>query len=310
MRKNKRTVLVAAALACGTLGACSNSAPATTPPPTTTGSTASAVTVSVPAVTVSVTNAGAEPRTVLTGQTRPETAQQVTLTTSSAINQAIGTNPPADQSSPDVTLPLTATAHGPSDAPTHTVGLTIGTPSSPDATLAAALAKAKGSTSNLLVGPDGAVKQLVLDPPAELSDAARSAVEQALRQAIQFALVLPSTPVGPGAGWTVSQQIDSLGLSLRQDLVFTLTQLRGSTLDLDVALTQTPLTPVWTLPNDQGTLNVDSYKTAGGGTLRVDLTKPVPVDGRVQLSGDQVFSRPKDGLKLAQHVSNGVSWKS
>lgn len=303
-------VLVGAVLLSGMLVACSGPAPVPAPTSTTSTPAPAPVTVSVPEVAVTVSNPGAEPRTTLAVHATPEAAQQVSLSANSAITQTIGTNPPADQSSPDVTVALTASQHGPSDALTHSVGLTIGTASSPDRTLADALRNAKGSTSTLVLSPNGAVKQLVLNPPAELSDAARSAVEQALRQAVQFAPVLPATPVGVGAVWTMSQQIDSLGLSLRQDTVLTLTAVREQTIALGVQVTQTPLTPTWTLPNDQGTLTVDSYTLAGIGTLTVDLTTPLPVDGQVQLDGNQAFSRPNDGLKLAQHVSNGITWKS
>lgn len=301
-----------AVLACGTLLACSGPtpAPAAAPAAGAGAPPSAAVTVAIPPVTVTVNNPGAGPRTALVLHATPESAQQVSLTSTSTISQTIGTNPPSDQSSPEVTLPLTARQHGSADAATHTVGLTIGTPSSPDTTLSDALAKAVGSTSTVTVTPAGAVSQLVLDPPAALSDAGRSAAEQAQRQAIQFQPVLPGEPVGVGAVWTVSQQIDSLGLGLRQDTVLTLNAMRDSTITLGVQVTQTPLTPTWTLPNDQGTLNVDSYRVTGGGTLTLDLTKPLPLDGRVQLNGNEVFSRPKDGLKLAQQITNGVSWKS
>ena len=300
-----------AVLACATLLACSGPTPAPAAAPVASASPAAAVTVAIPPVTVTVNNAGAGPRTALVLHATPESAQRVSLTSTSTISQTIGTSPPSDQSSPEVTLPLTARPHGPADAATHTVGLTIGTPSSPDTTLSDALAKAVGSTSTVTVTPAGAVSQLVLDPPAALSDAGRSAAEQAQRQAIQFLPVLPGEPVGVGAVWTVRQQIDSLGLGLRQDTVLTLTAMRDSTITLGgVQVSQTPLTPTWTLPNDQGTLNVDSYRVTGGGTLTLDLTKPLPLDGRVQLNGNEVFSRPKDGLKLAQQIGNGVSWKS
>ncbi|MGZ4533088.1 MAG: hypothetical protein ACXVXP_12145 [Mycobacteriaceae bacterium] len=305
-----KLLVAGAVLASGVLTACSGTAADHGPVPTSAAPTPGAVTVAVPDVVVTVTNPGAEPRTTLARHATPDATQQVSLTANSAITQTVGTNASTDQSSPDVTLPIAASQHGASDAPTHSVGLVVDVPSSPDSTLAAALLKAKGSRATLVAGPDGAVKQLVLDPPADLSDAGRSAVEQALRQAVQFAPVLPSVPVGVGAVWTVSQQINSLGLGVRQDTVLTLAAVRGSTVTLAVQVTQTPLTPAWTLPNDQGTLNVDSYALAGTGNLTVDLTKPLPLDGQVQLTGDQLYSRPKDGLKITQKVSNGVSWKS
>ncbi|MEO9222916.1 MAG: hypothetical protein ABI251_14305, partial [Mycobacteriaceae bacterium] len=240
----------------------------------------------------------------------PEATQQVGLTTTSKITQTVGTQPSSDQSTPDVTLPLTARYNGSTGDATRTVELTVGTPSSPDTNLSSALDKASGSTNTLAVNPAGAVSTLTLRPPTALSDAGRSAVEQALRQAVQFAPVFPTTPVGVGAVWSVSQQINSIGLGLRQDTVFTMTALHEATITLGVQVSQTPLTPTWTLPNDQGTLNIDTYRMRGEGTLTVDLTKPLPIGGRVQLGGDQLYGQPQNGIKLAQTVSNGVSWTS
>lgn len=300
--------MVVAALLCGVLAACSGPAPATPPAPS--SPPAAAVSIAIPAVTVTVTDSGAEPRATLAFRTTPQTDQQVSLSTDSSISQTVGDTPPSDQSTPEITLPLTARQPGPGEDATHTVELTVGTPSSPDATLAAALGKATGSTNVLTIGPNGAISKLTLNPPDALSDAGRAAVEQALRQAVQFAPVLPTTAIGVGAVWSVSQQIDSIGLALRQETVLTLTAVREATITLGVRVTQTPLTPTWTLPNDKGTLDIDTYRMSGEGTLTVDLSKPLPIDGRVQQSGEQVYSQPKSELKLAQTVSNGVAWKS
>ncbi|WP_127782508.1 hypothetical protein [Rhodococcus sp. X156] len=303
-----RTALVAALACLSLLTACSSSssppAPSSSAAPAT-----SEVAVPVPGVSVTVRNPGAEPRTTLTTRTTDQTRQQVSMTATSSVVQTVGDSEPLDQTVPDVTLPLEVSQQGPADD-THTLLLRNGTPTSPDATLAATLAKAAGSTSKLEVGTDNAPKQLVLDPPAELDDAGRSALEQALRQLTQFMPVLPTTPVGPGAVWTVSLQVNSLGLLLRQDTTFTLQQVNGSVLTLGVELAQVPTSPAWQLPDGQGTLDITSYQVGGTGSLTMDLAKPLPTAGTVRLAGDQVFTRATDNLKLGQRVDSSVSWQS
>lgn len=267
-------------------------------------------TVPVAPVSVVLSDPGQEPRRVLALDLGP--SQQVTLTTRAGIVQTVGGQDPVDLSSPEVAVPLTATPRSASDplAP-RPVDLALGTPTSPDAILTQALGAEAGSTAALTVAPTAAVGTLAITPAAAALDTARSAVEQALRQAVGLGVALPAAEVGTGARWTVSQQLDSLGLPLRQDLTVTLLEVAGSTVRLGVVLAQTPLANTWTLPDSGGTtFSVDSYPMQGTGELTLDLRRPLPVAGSVQLDGRQVYTRTADQLVLSQDVTNRVAWSS
>lgn len=301
MRPLRRAVLPAAVLAglLALAGCSSSSAPEDGRAP------ASTAAIALPAVVLAVTTPGAEPRTVLRRTAGSATTQLVALGTTSQVLQMVGTNPQQDLSTPDLTLPLTATL-GQDGA----VALSLGTPTASAPILTSALAAAVGSSAGLTVQPSGSVEELRITPAGGLDDSARAAIEQALRQAVQLAPVLPSEPVGVGAVWTTTVVVDSLGLQIDQVTTTTLTAVHGSTLTLTQTFTQTPETSTWTLPNEGGTLNVDAYPVTGTGTLTVDTTKPLPIAGSVTLGGGQVFSDPGSGLQLRQNVRSSVTWTS
>lgn len=269
------------------------------------GATASTAAIAQPPVLVAVTDPGAEPRAVLSHATPTGTTQLVQLSTTSQVRQTVGTDPQQDLATPDLTLPLTATA--PQDG---AVALTLGPPTASDPILTSALVPAEGSAAGLTVQRSGAVDELRLTPADGLEDSARAAVEQGLRQAVQLAPVLPADAVGVGAAWTATQVIDSLGLQLDQVTTTTLTAVRGSTLSLTVEITQTPQTSTWTLPDGGGTLNVEAYPVTGSGTLTVDTAQLLPTAGTITLGGDQVYSDPASGLRLQQTVRSSVTWTS
>lgn len=300
MRPLRRAVLPAAVLAglLALAGCSSSSAPSA-------GAPASTAAIAQPAVVVAVTNPGAEPRTVLRRTAGSGTTQLVQLTTTSQVLQIVGTNPQQDLSTPDLTLPLTATL-GQDGA----VALSLGAPTASAPILTSALAAAVGSGAGLTVQPSGSVDELRITPASKLDDSARAAIEQALRQAVQLAPVLPSDPVGVGAVWTATTVVDSLGLQIDQVTTTTLTAVQGSRLTLTQTFTQTPETSTWTLPNEGGTLNVDAYPVTGNGTLTVDTTTPLPIAGSATLGGGQVFSDPGSGLQLRQNVRSSVTWTS
>lgn len=256
--------------------------------------------IPVPASVLALTRAGDAPRTVLDRSAAQD--QDVTLSTAATIRQQVGTEPERDLSGPEVSVPLAASV---TEAG---VALELGTPTSEQEALSAALAPAEGSGATLVGGPDGPVTELQISPATELGDEARAAVEQALRQGVQYLPLLPAEPVGVGAQWTITQELVSLGLALTQVSTVTLADVEGDALTLDVEVTQTPLSDTWELPDGAGTLAVDAYPVAGSGTLRVALTAPLPVGGELTVGGDQRFSDPESGLVLAQTVRTTVRW--
>ncbi|MFC0453506.1 hypothetical protein [Rhodococcus jostii] len=274
-------------------------------------STPAEVTVPISATTVELVQPGEEPREVIQRRPPEGVSQQVQLTTGAQVFQQIDDQPAQDFSSPEITLPLTAVvaqATEYTDGGT-TVDVTLGDVTTPDERLGSALEATAGSGAGFTVAPSGAITALRLRPDAEAQDIARSAIEQAFYQAVYRTVPFPAEPVGVGAQWTIHQQVMS-GIALDQTTVATLTARDGNRLTVDYTIDQKPKSPVWELPGEAGTLNVDQYVMQGSGTMTVDLGLPLPVDGNVTVGGDQQYSDPDGATRLHQTTSNSVRWVS
>lgn len=275
------------------------------------GSTSTEVTVPVSAVTTAVLDPGAEPRDVIRVTPALDTVQHIDLTTSSQVFQQIGDQPRQDFSSPEITLPLTATVTRAvsNGDPSTVVDLTLGDATSPDRALMSAFAAASGSGAGLTLGPTGAVSALRLRPAPNAPDAARAAIEQAFYQAVYRMVSFPDVPIGVGAVWEIHQQVMS-GITLDQVSTATLVARDGDRFTVRVNIVQTPQDSAWELPNEAGHLNIDSFTMAGDGILTIDPAQPLPVDGELTLAGDQAYSDPEGTTKLAQSLQDRVHWQA
>lgn len=265
----------------------------------------------VSAVTTTVLDPGAEPREVVRLTPAPDTVQHIDLTTSSQVFQQIGDQPRQDFSSPEITLPLTATVtRAVSDAdPSTVVDLTLGDAASPDGALMAAFASASGSGAGLTIGPSGAVSALRLRPAPDAPDAARAAIEQAFYQAVYRMVSFPDVPIGVGAVWEIHQQVMS-GMALDQVATASLLERDGDRLTVQLRITQTPRESTWALPNGSGQLNIDRYEMTGEGTMTIDLGRPLPIAGDLTVGGEQAYSDPAGTTRLAQTLVDRVRWQS
>ncbi|OZC47707.1 hypothetical protein CH289_20990 [Rhodococcus sp. RS1C4] len=271
---------------------------------TDTSATTSSVSLPVTPVTTTLVDPGAEPRTAVTRNISGE--QSVRLTTRSTVTQQIDDQAVQDFSTPNLTVPLTARASGASG---DEVDLTIGVATSADQRLTDQLAAADGSGAGLTVTDGGAVTALSITPADAAQDAARAAIEQALNQAVYRSISFPEEDLGIGAVWTAQQQVIS-GLTLNQTTTATLRAREGDVLTIDLRIDQTPESTTLELPDDAGQLAIDNYTMSGTGTLRIDLTKPLPVSGEVTVDGSQQYSDTDGTTVLRQDISDTLEWAS
>lgn len=263
-------------------------------------------TVPFPPVAVRLDEAGADPRAVLAPTLTEGARQTVALTTRSEVHQQEDGTAEGDFSTPEVTLPLTAVVAATAGTGTG-VDLSIARVSTPDPVLQVALDKAQGSSAALTATGTGAVAELRLRPAEPAPDIARSAIEQALYQAVYSMASFPSEPVGVGARWTLEQSINSR-TEILQTTVVTLRSRSGDILDLGVEVRQRPREAVWQLDDDAGVLTIDSYEVSGTGSLTVDLALPLPVHGEVAVAGTQSYSDPDSPFTVRQRTAMRVQW--
>ena len=271
--------------------------------------TSDTVTLPVSVVTTTLLDPGSEPRQVI-APTVSDTPQSSQLVTESTVFQQIGDQDKQDFSTPAVTLPLTATSSsGDGNNGAILTDLTLGTPTSPDATLQSALEATAGSHAGFVADSTGAVSALRIDPAEAAQDIARSAVEQALNQAVYRSIAFPTDPVGPGATWTLTQEVVS-SFALQQVTTVTLNSITDGVAARSVSITQTPQSQQWELPDEQGTLDIDSFVLTGTGSLTIDPTKPLPLDGSITVGGDQSYRDPNSATILRQTTTNSITWSS
>lgn len=259
------------------------------------------VTVPISAAAATLVTPGDEPLAVLRPTFAAGVTQQVTLRTEHRIEQQINDEPARDFSTPALTIPMTARASA------EGVDLVLGAVTTPDPLLNKALTAADGSHAGFDLSDDGAITALRLAPSPDTSNSARAALEQAFYQAVYRSIMFPVEPVGEGAVWTVHQQVTG-GVMLDQITTATLTRREGDRLTIELHVTQTPRSSVWTLPNDTGTLHIEDYVMEGTGTITVDLGLPLPVAGSITVGGHQSYSDRSAVSKLRQSITTQVSW--
>lgn len=271
------------------------------------------VTIAVTPTTTTVVDPGAEPRRVLAFDTADTDSQNIDLTTTSTVQQQIDVGAAQDFSSPELTVPLSASTadavpeDDASTGATRSIDLTIGAATSPDEGLTDALSASEGSTARLAATESGAITALHITPADAALDTARAAIERSFNAAVYRSVAFPDAEVGVGAVWTIDQQVLS-GITLNQRTMVTLRALDGDRATVDIAITQTPESPVWDLPDNSGTLNIASYTYTGAGTLDIDLTQPLPVGGTITAGGDQMYTDPDSTTVLRQTVGDSITW--
>ncbi|MCJ0893518.1 hypothetical protein [Rhodococcus sp. ARC_M5] len=309
-----RSGFLAACSAVALVAGCSSADTDTDPAPEQ-ATSSNEVTIPVTPTTTTVVDAGTEPRRILTFDTADSDEQNVDLTTTSTVSQQINNDASQDFSSPELTVPLSAstsdtvTDDDAATGATRSVELTIGAATSPDEGLTDALSASEGSAARLATTDSGAITALHITPAEAALDTARAAIERSLNAAVYRSIDLPEAEVGVGAVWTVDQQVLS-GITLNQRATVTLRALDGDRATLDVALAQTPESTTWNLPDDAGTLNIATYTFTGAGTLEIDLTQPLPVGGSITAGGEQMYTDPDSTTVLRQTVGDSITWSS
>lgn len=259
------------------------------------------VTVPISAAVATLVSPGEEPRELLRPRYAAGTTQEVTLRTDYQIQQQVNDQPVRDFSPAALTIPMTASAGA------DGVDLVLGAVTTPDPALNEAFTAADGSQAGLGMTDLGAITELRLAPSPDTPNSARAALEQAFYQAVYRSIAFPDEPVGVGAVWTVRQEITG-GVSLDQVTTATLVGRDGDRLTIDLEVNQTPIDTVWLLPNDAGSLDIDSYVMAGTGTITVDLGLPLPVAGAIEVGGQQTYRDSRSVSTLVQTQATRVSW--
>lgn len=261
----------------------------------------------IPPPQLTVDNPGAQPRAVAAAAPNRSTPQQVTLSvTSSAVSSGGAQGSAADNRSQSVELPLTGRFHC---TDSTDVEFDLGRPTSPEQVLDEQLGAIDGSTGGIAMGPGLLPISLRLIPNEKADSEARHAVEQTLVQALQQSIGLPTEPIGVGAVWRSERTINA-AVTVTQTITATLKSRQGNRLVVDVAVDETPVNSVFSIPGSAQTLTITRYSMEGTGTLTLDLDRGLPVEGTTELSGARELVGADAATPIIQQTGLSVTWRS
>ena len=136
----------------------------------------------------------------------------------------------------------------------------------------------KGMKGSATVTSRGIFKDAQFTPPPGMDPKVSQFMETMKDSMNQMSAPLPENPVGVGAVWQMTTPIDTPVMKLSQVVTYTLTDVQGDTVKLDVAIEQSaPEQEIKAPGAPAGTeIVMDSLESSGVGTLEVHMTSLVP----------------------------------
>lgn len=258
-------------------------------------------TLPLSAVSTQLLDAGAGPRERMDVTAPSGAAQQVTLTVHHDMTQQVDDQPPQHFLTPDITIPLTATA-GP-----RRVDLVFGTVTSTDPALTKKLRPISGINAGLVADANGAITDFRLTTNRDTPSDARSAVELGLALAISQTIAFPSEPIGPGAVWMIHRQVAGR-IPLEQTTRATLISRDDGVLRIEVGIVQHPKAS--TVERSKRSASADRGDAINGsGVVVVDRRLPLPVSGAVTVDGVRFYRESDSSMQLRQTTATSVTWQ-
>lgn len=201
-------------------------------------------------------------------------------------------------------LPLTATVTTDGDDLQSTV--TAGTPTGDNEARNEDIATAAGFRMVQKYSDDGKVSTRSFAAPDAATDSARASVEQGFTLMTDLPLVFPTEPVGEGARWTVTGQVDdsAAGAAMTQVVTYTLTSRSDSVVNLGVEISRTPA-----VKQMAGTdLQVMDSTSESDGSLTLDLRRPLPLSGTVRTRSEVTYGQQDSPVSVVQESQTTSTW--
>ncbi len=140
-----------------------------------------------------------------------------------------------------------------------------------------ALAGAAGMSGHAMVDDRGFNWDAQINPPEQLTPEIQHMMESASRGMDQVSAPLPEQPVGVGATWSLTQDIEQGGVKLTQVTHFELIELDDDTGTLRTRTTQEAPSQALALAGmPPGSAELAGFKSTGSGRIHFDLNRLVP----------------------------------
>lgn len=215
----------------------------------------------------------------------------------------------APESNPNLdTLTATLDTKVSSNSP-RDVTYTLQDPRHSSAARSSEVASIAGFELGTITQTSGRVDSVRLAAPANASDGGRALAELYLMKFLAQPVVFPSDPIGVGATWTVDNRITGDSTMLRTT-TYTLSSLDGTVATIEAKISDRPAIGALSLAEQGGTgeLKVLSTESHGGGTLTVDLTKPVPTAGKLSVTTRVIYGEDGTDTRVFQDFASGMEY--
>ena len=171
---------------------------------------------------------------------------------------------------------------------------------------------AEGFRMRWTADPSGQISDVKLLPAEDSTDEDRERLERALLQVLSTMPVFPREEVGEGASWTASARTTGQ-TSMFRTTTYTVTKIEGSTVTLDLNISEEPTEKELDLGAAPGAaasekLTADDAQTTSQAEITVDLTKPIPVAGQNSATTRVVYSGANNDFKVVQDVTTATRY--
>jgi hypothetical protein len=158
----------------------------------------------------------------------------------------------------------------------------------------------KGLTGWMTISDRGFMRDIQIAAAESLPFPAKSAAIRVRQSIRQVTVPLPKEPVGIGARWESVSSLSTELLPLLQTAVYELERIDGERIHMKVSITQA-------VPTGKAG-NVGALETKGGGTLTLDLSRPIPTQANFDLaSASEVTSSSGESGTAKIHLLMALS---
>lgn len=228
----------------------------------------------------------------------------VTASTSRAESNATE----ADQAEDEVAEVLTATRN---------IDIQVAQPAFSDLELAEDIRSAEGFKLGIRADDSGRQSTISLAAPVDATDISRVMMEQYLLKYTSLPVLFPEEEIGVGANWSIDSRVSGEA-TLLQTVTYTVTGIRGNSVDLDVSITQRPSLGAINIDDTTSGVTSDTPEqlavlnsnTASTGSITVDLTKPMPTSGQVSWTTRVVYGGTENDNRVVQDSTSSISFES
>jgi hypothetical protein len=244
---------------------------------------ASATAVAQPVVTI--LDPGAEPRTPLRYQFREGATESMVMDMGIRMSMSVGGQQMPAPGMPEIRMLMNLETTELRDDGTARIEYQIrsaGAADSADPATAAALGGALGQLGGAsgwaLIDARGATLGTGVNLSDNVDPELAQVMESAEQSMQQISAPLPADPVGIGARWEVSSDVQSQGFTVSQTATYTLTAFDGDSAEVDIKMTQTAPPQLVEAPGmPPGTeASLESLESTGTGTMQIEFARLVP----------------------------------